>query len=329
MKEIGGYFELELPIMKNELHENALKVNNARNALRLVLKQDSIQKVYLPYYTCDVIVDPIIKENVEIEYYFIDENFKPIFDFKKIELEELFVIVNYFGICKKNIEEVLEKQREKSFKLLIDNAQSFFSHLYCEENVYSINSARKFFGVPDGAYLTGIQIDKLKINEAYDNCHHLLIRLDKDAKSGFQMSKLNAKIQSNSEPLGMSKLSERILQTIDYNAVSQRRLRNFTVLSSELDKINKINMQKDSLDIPMVYPLLVEEGSKLREFLIQHNIYVAKYWPNTIIPIIKDSIEEYLIENIVALPTDQRYDEDDMNYIIQCIKAYYEEDKKI
>ena len=37
--------------------------------------------------------------------------------------------------------------------VIIDNAQAFYSKH--QDRAYSFNSARKFFGVPDGAYLFG------------------------------------------------------------------------------------------------------------------------------------------------------------------------------
>lgn len=46
MKEIGGYFELELPLSQ-EYHNNAIKLNSGRNAFKYILKSQNITKVYI------------------------------------------------------------------------------------------------------------------------------------------------------------------------------------------------------------------------------------------------------------------------------------------
>ena len=65
-KAIGGYFELELP-KGEEYHKSALSLNSARNCFEYILRVRKYKKVYLPYYTCEVILEPLKKLN--IQYY--------------------------------------------------------------------------------------------------------------------------------------------------------------------------------------------------------------------------------------------------------------------
>ena len=44
MKEIGGYFELELA-SKEEYHTSAIKLNSGRNAFKYILKAQNIKKI--------------------------------------------------------------------------------------------------------------------------------------------------------------------------------------------------------------------------------------------------------------------------------------------
>jgi len=51
-KEIGGYFNLELPINKNFLHDDGMCVDSGRNALALILASISdIKHLWVPYFT--------------------------------------------------------------------------------------------------------------------------------------------------------------------------------------------------------------------------------------------------------------------------------------
>ncbi|MFW5983430.1 MAG: hypothetical protein ACOCQ4_02930, partial [bacterium] len=58
MNPIGGYFELELN-KGEEFHKNALKLNTGRNAFEYVILEKQYKKVWLPYYMCDVMLEPL------------------------------------------------------------------------------------------------------------------------------------------------------------------------------------------------------------------------------------------------------------------------------
>ena len=73
---IGGYFELELQ-RKEEYYKNAIRLNTGRNAFEYILRARGYTKVYLPYYTCDVMLEPINKLNLQYEFYSIDSTFNP------------------------------------------------------------------------------------------------------------------------------------------------------------------------------------------------------------------------------------------------------------
>ena len=57
---IGGYFELELS--KGEhYHKGALRLNTARNCLEYIMLARKYAKIYIPYYTCEVMLQPFHK----------------------------------------------------------------------------------------------------------------------------------------------------------------------------------------------------------------------------------------------------------------------------
>ena len=114
---IGGYFELELN-SGLEFHNDAIRLNTGRNALEYLLRVNNYKKIYIPFYTCDVVLEPIVKLNVEYEFYNIDKSFYPIFNFDKIKSGEFFLYNNYFGICHKQIEFVASKTKNLIIKLL-------------------------------------------------------------------------------------------------------------------------------------------------------------------------------------------------------------------
>jgi hypothetical protein len=203
--------------------------------------------------------------------------------------------------------------------VIIDNAQSFFSRPF--EKIDSFNSARKFFGVPDGSYLfTSMDLkDNLEFEKVKDRMEHLLSRIEDGPKEAYAYFKYNDNLFSNPTIKQMSRISHRILESIDYNNIIKKRMDNFNYLHDHLMKINMLNFDLSSGQVPMVYPLYIEED-QLRETLIKNQVFIAKYWPNVEEYVQKDSLEYKLTNNILPLPIDQRYDRNDMAYIVDIIQ---------
>ncbi|MGL4570193.1 MAG: hypothetical protein ACRCVJ_03935 [Clostridium sp.] len=321
MNEIGGFFELELPI-RDEYHKDAIKLNTARNSLEYILKANKYNKIFLPYYICSSVLEAVNKTNTIYDFYSINYKFEPEFEFEHLNEGDLFLYVNYFGICSKNVDKLIEKSQKEKFNLCIDNTQAFFSYPRGEK--HTIYSARKYFGVPDGAYL---YTDKLLNEEiereiAYDKSSHLIKRIDLDANLSYGEFKKNSRNHSNQSIKKMSRLSERILNSIEYDEVIQKRNKNFEYIHSNLQKYNKLSIDMNIIYGPMIYPLLVTNGDGLRKILIDNKIYVAQYWNEVLKNVEKNSVEENLTIDLIAIPIDQRYSLEDMDLILCVIKNY-------
>ena len=120
MIPIGGFFELELKD-GTEYHKEALRLNTGRNAFEYILKTKHYRKVYLPYYACDVLLQPIARKRISYEFYHINEHFEPVFTFNIIKEDEAFMYINYFGL----FDVVVESLVEKCKNIIVDNSQAF------------------------------------------------------------------------------------------------------------------------------------------------------------------------------------------------------------
>ena len=69
-----------------------------------------------------------------------------------------------------------------------------------------------------------------------------------------------------------------------------------------------------------MYPLLVNNGNAIRKELQIKKIYIPKLWPSVNGIIDQNDIEYQMAENILPLPLDQRYGEEEMNYMIEEIE---------
>lgn len=88
------------------------------------------------------------REGYLYEYYRISSDFLPVFD-KKLSDNEYLYIVNYYGQISN---EQIKMLQEKHKHIIFDNVQAFFQKPV--QGIDTIYSCCKFFGVPDGAYLS-------------------------------------------------------------------------------------------------------------------------------------------------------------------------------
>ncbi len=306
-KEIGGYFELELGKKRNVIQDGAIALNCARNALRYVIEAYNIKEIYIPFYTCPVVWQSIKKHDCKIKFYHLDNNFMPTVDFP---IDAFVLYTNYFGICARNVKKLAEKYEN----LIVDNAQAFYMPKY---GIASFNSIRKFFGVPDGSILycdkkLNVELPK---DTSYQRFSHLLKRIDETAQFGYQDFCENDDSLIGSEIKDISNLTKAIFETIDIESARKKRLENFEFLHEILKDSNRLNIDLDKDDVPMVYPYL-NDGMK-RKKLIDNKIYVAYYWGS----IAKEQPEYDFQENLIPLPIDHRYSREDLRIIVDVLNC--------
>lgn len=202
MKEIGGYIELDT-YTGSMLHEDGIKLNCGRNALAYLIKAKKIRRMMMPKFMCDS-CEKILKDNdVEVRYYSIGMDFKPAF-IDQLE-DEWIYIVNFYGQLTNTYLKSLKLE-----KVIVDNAKAYFQ-LPLEE-VDTIYTCRKFFGVADGAILyTDKQFEIQERDESYERMHFLLGRYERTASEFYSEYVENNHFFANEPIKRMSRLTENLL----------------------------------------------------------------------------------------------------------------------
>lgn len=315
-KPIGGYLELETNNFGSVFHDKAIAVNSCRNALEYILLANNYKKIYIPYYTCDVTLQPIKRLNIDFEFYHLNNNFFP--KIEAIEENEVLLFVNYFGLMNNSISILQEKYQN----LIIDNAQAFYAKPF--DTIPTIYSPRKFFGLPDGGFVYSDK--KLNINletdKSDDRMSHLITRVEAGAEEGYKLFQQNENKLDDLPLQRMSKLTDKLLRNIDFETVRKKRNENFGILHRELKNGNEFSsiIEKPNINGPLVYPFLRKGNVKLRDLFIEERIFIATYWPNVWNWCDGESLEHYLADNLLPLPIDQRYGVEDMQKILLLIQ---------
>lgn len=69
MREIGGYFSLELSNGTSiDNYNSMMMLNSSRHALEYVIlsMEERPDKIHLPFYTCEVILEPIERLGIDL-----------------------------------------------------------------------------------------------------------------------------------------------------------------------------------------------------------------------------------------------------------------------
>lgn len=318
MKEIGGYYGLE-QLVSNEYYSDLCTLNTGRNALLYLIRARGIEKVYIPYYLCDSISDMLLQNHCQFEYYHIGANFFPMFT-KELRPNDYLYVVNYYGQL---INDKVESLRDRYGRIILDNTHAFFQRP--NNGIDTIYSCRKFFGVPDGAYLSTecILDEELEVDVSKDRMIHILGRFEGLAADHYDKFKKSDEL-FKSEPLKrMSKLTKNILGAIDYEQAKRTRNKNYAYLENELGKINKLRLV--SPEGAFSYPFYYGKGSEVRKRLATQGIYISTLWPNVLKEADQKSIEFDYAANILPLPCDQRYTVDDMRRLVHEVLVCVEE----
>ena len=312
MQEIGGYIELDqynLPM----LHEDAVAFNCGRNCLAYLIRAKKIRKIALPYFLCDSVRNVCQKEKVHVRYYCIDKNFVPYN--LQLDSDEWLYLVNYYGQLSPGLIESLIGQYQR---VILDHAQAYFEPPV--EGIDTIYTCRKFFGVPDGAFLyTDSLIDEeFEIDESFERMHFLLGRFERSASEFYKEYAANNQVFASVPVRKMSNLTLNLLHGIDYENIKKIRSENYNYLYEQFWDINRLEVRK--IEGAFAYPLWIKNGYAIRKKLIDSNIYIPTLWPNVLQDVDENSMEYDFAKNILPIPVDQRYTIKVMEYLVEEIK---------
>lgn len=307
MKIIGGFYESLLPEESFEYHSKAVALSNGRACIRLMLQNLNIKKCYVPNYTCDAVYHPFDLENVNYELYTIDECMEPVEQFELRE-GEYFYYINYFGVKGRTVRRLQEIYGDK---LIIDNTHDFFKKR--QSNNWSFTSARKYFGVPDGAFLyapIALREENIQRFKAI-SLRHGIEKLNGDQSEAFNHYQEYEK-SLTSDIKRISLYSEKMLSLVDMQNVMLKRRENFLILHSLLKATNILTIDDMAEeDVPFAYPFM--PGRLLpKSVFYRDSIFIPSLWTDPLKRSGTTDSEKLFAKNLMPLPIDERYGREDM-----------------
>ncbi|PIQ23296.1 hypothetical protein COW36_08110 [bacterium (Candidatus Blackallbacteria) CG17_big_fil_post_rev_8_21_14_2_50_48_46] len=331
---LGGLFAYHEINLQAEPHwpfpESALFTWNARSALYLLIQSLKPERIWLPSFICPQLIDAV-SEQVKISFYEIDQTLKPVHLrwTQKLRSDDLVLCPIYFGMLPSTA--FIQALQDSPASMVVDAAQGLFVKSLFPDG-YTLYSPRKWLGIPDGGVLTGPRIS-LKFNELppppavpwLKMQKALLLRRDFDFKGKHDIQLQaewfhlyqRAETEQKTGAYAMSSHSRAILNhAVNYSEIARIRRENFKYL---LDQIPDLAVFKELPEqaVPLGFPIQTPQRDKLQHSLAKAQIYCPVHWrlENRIPSEFQNS--HLLSEQILTLPIDQRYQEQEMHYLLK------------
>ena len=331
MREIGSEF-WDVPTTNNGndyFPESIQWFLSGRSALQAIIKVlGGVRSVSLPSWCCDSMIKPFLNSGIDIHFY-------PVYWQKgliqEIDLNsDALLLIDYFGHTSSSPD-------LGNYKGIIirDVTHSIFSSGYSDADYY-FGSLRKWCGVWTGGYAWTKDGRNLPMKHeddfGYVPLREKAMQLKNSYIHGWGVNDkaylgIYEKAEEALEEVGIAPANYRdveLAKRIDIKFVMDRRRKNAEVLRAAFTDW-LVLPRISPTDTPMFVPVLVPDGKRneLRRYLIEHEIYCPIHWPVSELHRV-DPRTSFIYENELSLVCDQRYNENDMNRMVETIKVFME-----
>lgn len=319
--------------------------SSGRGAIRAILDcviKEGYRHAVLPSYLCEAMITPFEKMGFRIDYYSLNTSLEcNIDEIKSLCLRGTSVLLHmgYFGFeTNAELKSVIEELKNDNIIIVEDITHTIFSDFPINSSHFSVASLRKWIGIPSGGavfansgkkIVDGSEIQKKLVDIRYEA---LMLKGKYINGGNVSYRKKYLELFSKGEKIldddigvySIDPYSVGILKKLNQKNLKSNRRRNFQFL------LDNVSLLKNATPVfktfpadvcPLFYPFFVnEERDNIKKTLVQNNIYCTSHWPlsNKLDGRFSDDCN-YLYNNMISIPCDQRYNLENMNYIIELL----------
>ena len=335
-KEIGSEFWFDYYPKDIASDSQETLVLSGRTALDIIIKDilkvRKIRNAYLPAYCCDSMIDPFIRNGIDVKLYDIDFDGGLKYLIDADAETDIFYVNNYFGYENTIGNKIIEHFKHKGAIIIYDKTHSLFMTNDATDALadYTFASIRKWIGVvcgavvskKDGAFEVELKdypylqckIDAMQQKARFikgENVDKQLF-LSKYGEFGHHLSE-------EYHGYKMDDLSVRIWQQLNKVAIREKRCRNAAILhkASNVHFIDELSANSCPIFVPVFFES-AEKRNAVKKSLINAQIYCPVHWPKNRL-VTPDMRVNGIFDTELSLICDQRYTEYDMEEIIKVI----------
>lgn len=320
--------------------KSAYRFRSGRDALKAVAQRynKTHKTVLLPVLCCESMVTPFSVNGYEILFYKLKENLMADEEDLKSKMSDttLLVYMSYFGIDPFGAD------------FLDDLKQSYPKAKFCEDRTHTplcnngefladvvVVSIRKWLAIADGGivfskdeftedYSADLKFSDLRKNAMKKKSEFLQSGNEK-LKEEFRMllGEAGELLDVSPNPYGMTGASAEQLLKTDFKSIYEQRVKNVRILKEGLQPSADCGQLDFVTSAPekstLYFPVLVKNRDAVQKALAEKSVFCPVIWP---VPEQARNIcsnSEYIADNMLAIPCDQRYGQDDMLKIVEII----------
>ncbi len=341
--ELGSEFYLDLSRLEETTDTvftylgvfYTIYTDSGRSALRLLADRLSRETVLIPDYICGTVMEAM-PESSKIICYPVDRRF----GIDLCRMEELIrghsirflYLMHYFGTLQRKdiLSRIAEWKEKYQLTVIEDTTHSIFTERLTVGD-YGIASLRKWFPIPDGGVLYTKEKKLLprqpeEKRKASRKVEAMLLKklfltegFDCNTKYREIFAKEEAAFDCQTVVYGMSDIARFLLSHFSIDSMCERRRKNTALLLEGLRHMGyEAAVEASETDVLLTLPVYVKERDCLRRRLMEHHIYCAVHWPLEHSGVYEDA--GWIRDHILSLPIDQRYQRDEMEYLLECLE---------
>jgi aspartate aminotransferase-like enzyme len=336
-KIIGGEFDIDISQIGTQYDFNTAHIYSSGRAalyhiLILLVSEGKFAKVLLPDYLCESVVEAVKKSNIDLEFYQI--NYDLSIDIEnlqsKLTSSSIVLLINYFGCV--DIAQQIKMVRSINAKACIisDNVQGFYAMPQTVESDFSFTSFRKIFAVPDGALVATSRSGLENANDENTFVANKIAGgvLKHRSKEVAMDDSLYLNFLNNGERLidenynsRASEFSKLLFGGLNLEAIGKRRKQNATYVLKGLKEMGLEPLFSNFENyVPLFVPIRLENRDAIRKQMFSKNIFCPIHWPSPAGFDLARRTE--LAKSELSLIVDQRYDENDMQRMLDILKKF-------
>ena len=306
---------------------------SGRDALKALARSVGKTRVLLPALCCESMILPFTQNGCEIVFYRLNEDLSGNEADVREKLTDgaLLLYMRYFGI-RPFSDAFLQSLRADGYLLAEDRTQDIIVPRESEGFVpdYMLASLRKWAALPDGGMLRGGKItEDARADSAFGDLRVEAMRektrylesWEAALKQDFlhRLAAASDMLDADAVPVAMSGGYEALLRSLDFGKLYAARLRNIQILKNRLEPLERDGLLRFLTHAPeqstLYFPIRLQNRNAVQKAMAARDIYCPVIWPEPEESAGVCPVSHAVVSDMLAIPCDQRYDEQDMEFI--------------
>ena len=307
---------------------------SGRDAMKAIARIAAGCKVLLPALCCESMILPFSSNGYGVEFYRMNPDLTVDEEDVRAKLTDgaVLLYMPYFGI-RPFTDEFLLSLREAGRRIILVEDRTHDVIVPRGEEGFTpdavLASLRKWAALPEGGMLrTDMGSCAAGVDARFGDTRREVMQMkvryletwEPELKKEF-LDKLHSAerlLDESGEPCGMSAEYEALLRRIDFAALLAKRRANIGRLKERIAALDGTRLRFLSghpEESTLYFPVYLENRSDIQRAVAQHGVYCPVIWPEPEAARGVCEVSRYVTEHMLALPCDQRYTPEDMDFI--------------